>query len=347
MSLKDQLFIGGVWTTTDVIGSNTAGTPIVSAELTADGRPISDEYVLTVSARSGSTGTITVAASANNPYNGRVLTGLLFDDTTEHTNIVPGVTIVLDNAGANGNTAEIQVGNPYGAFDASGVGAGVPTAGVRHRVLNDGTSDVTDASAKLMTQAIRVAITNQVFETINPFAENAVEKIAGGGSDRVMPYALTISGVSGTGMSKVATLSVDGVAFGADTLLDVTTGTTHSGTGIKAIGNYPYQVIDGPLEGLVFSLDADVANGDKDNILIFESRFVQIAEDVAGVEGTYGTADVVLTESGEAAGVITASGVAYYWTRFLVPASANNESNPYPCNVALVGSLSTAAGWEE
>jgi hypothetical protein len=348
MALKDQLFISGVWTDSSVQGENTTGTPIVSAALDGTGEEISDLYTLTVSARSGGTGTVTVAASANNPFNGRVKTGVNFDDTTEYNNIVPGVAIIFDNAGVNGDAAEITIGSPYGAFDASGVGAGVPTAGVRHRVLNDGTSNVTDSKARLLTQAIQVLITNRVFAFINPFADGATEKTAGGGSDRIMPYAMTISAVSGSGMSKVATLSVDGVAFAADTLLDLTTGLTHSGVGIKAIGSsYPYQVVDGPLEGLVFALDAGVANSDEANVLIFPSRYVQIAKDVAGVEGTYGTSDVDLTEAGQATGVITPSGVAYYWTRFLVPAASNNESNPYPTNVALSASLSTAAGWEE
>lgn len=347
MALKDQLFISGVWTDTDVIGENVSGAPVISAVLSGSGEEISDEYTMTVSARSGGTGTVTIVASSSNPYNGRVSTLVDFDDVTAHEHLIPGVTIVLDNGAADGNSATITVGSPYGAFDASGVGAGVPTAGVKHRVENTGTDAVADARVSLLPQAVRVGITNEVFESINPFAELAVEKTAGGGSDQVMPYALTISGVSGSGGSKVATLSVDGVAFGAATLLDLTTNTAVSGTGIKAIGSYPYQVIDGDLEGLVFSLSPDVVNGDKDNILIFPSRFIQIAEDVAGVAGTFGTSDVDLTESGEATGVILPSGVAYYWTRFLVPSAANNESNPYPCNVALIASQSTSAGWEE
>lgn len=349
MALKDQLFISGVWTDSDVRGSNTAGTPLVSAELSNTGEEIADEYTLTVSARSGGTGTVTVASdSANNPYDGNVKTGVNFDDTTEYDDIIPGVILVFDNAGANGNTALIIVGSPHGSFDASGVGAGTPTAGIRHRVLNNGASDVANAEAQLLTQVIWVRIVNQVFSYVAPFADAATEKTAGGGSSRVMPYVLTISGVSGAGASKVATLSVDGVAFGADTLLDLTTGTTVSGTGIKAISPaYVYRVVDGPLEGMEFALDAGVANSDEANVLIFPSRYVQIAEDVAGVEGTYGTTPVELTESGQSAGVITATtGVAYYWARFLVPLSANNESNPYPANIALSASQSSGAGWE-
>ena len=349
MALKDQLFIGGVWTDTDTFGENITGTPLVSANLGATGEEIADVYTLTVSARAGGTGTVTVACSANNPFNGRVVTGVAFDDTTEYDNIVPGVVIIFDNAGANGNTAEVTVGSPYGSFDASGAGAGVPTAGVRHRVLNDGASAVANAQAQLLTQAIQVGMINRVFSSINPFADGATEKVAGGGSDRVMPYVLTISDISGSGATKVATLSVDGAALGAASLFDLTAGVAVSGTGIKAVTPaYPYRVITGPLTGMEFALDAGVANLDEANVMIFTSRYVQIAPDVAGVEGTYDVTPVELTEVGQAAGVITATtGVAYFWARFLVPQSANNESNPYPCNIALSGSQSTSAGWEE
>lgn len=349
MGLIDQRFISGSWTAVTVRGTNTSGTPLISAELAETGERISDTYTLTVSARTGGTGTITIATtSPNNPYNGRIKTGLNFDDTTEYTTIVPGVVIVLDNAGANGNSATVIIGSPYGSFDASGIGAGVPTAGVRHRVLNDGASDVANAKAQLFTQVIAYKKVNSVLSYVSPFADNAVEKTAGGGSDRVMPYYLSISSVAGSGSGKTATLNIDGSPFGAASIFDIDAGTSQNSTLLKAITpGYRYRVIDGPLEGLEFELEAGVANSDGVNVLVFPSRYIQIAPDVAGVEGTYGVSAVDLTETGEATGVITAAGVAYFWTRFLVPQGANNESNPYPCKVALTASQSSDAGWEE
>lgn len=348
MALKDQLFISGVWTDSDVRGDNTIGTPIVSAVPTGDGEIISDTYDLTISSRTGGTATVTVAASANNPFNGRVKTLVPMDNTTVVGTVIPGISIVFDTAGANGDTAQIIVGDPYGPFDASGVGAGVPTAGVRHRVVNTGTADVGSAQAKLLDQAIQYKITGKVFDYVNPFADGATEKVAGGGSFRTMPYEMTLSGISGSGPTKVATLAIDGGTFGADDILDLTTGLTQDGVGLKALGStYPYQVVAGPLTGLNFSIDPACANADEANILIFPSRYVQIADDVVGVEGTYGTTPVDLTESGHLTGVITPSGVAYYWARYVVPSSANNESNPYPSNIALSSSESTSAGWAE
>lgn len=347
MSLIDQLYLGGVWTDSDVRASNTSGTAVLSAVLAGTGEELADDYTLVVSGRAGGTGTVTISTSANNPFNGKVVTGLNFDGTTIYDTVIPGVNLVFDSSGANANTSIISVGYAYGSFDASGVGAGVPTAGVKHRVHNDGTSDVNEAVATLLTQSIQVKITGLALDRVGPFADGATEKTAGGGSDRVMPYALTISGISGSGGAKVATLAIDGVTFGADTLLDLSAGTTSDGVGLKAIGSgNPYRVVDGPLTGLEFSIDPACANSDKANIMIFPSRYVQIAQDISGVEGTYGTSDVILTETGEASGVITAGGVADYWVRFLVPSSANNESNPYPCDIALSASLSTSAGWE-
>lgn len=347
MSLHDQIEISSVWTNVDVRGSNLTGTPVNSAALEGSGEEISDTYTLTISARSGSGGTVTITASANNPFNGKVVTGVVFDNTTVNGDIIPGVNLKFNSSGANGNTAQVIIGSPFGPFDASGIGAGVPTTGVRHRVLNDGSADVSDAHVSLINQAIQVHMINNPLSYVGPFAPGSTEKVAGGGSFRVMPYALTISSIAGSGSSKTCTLNIDGSPFGTNSILDMTTGTQSDGTGLKAITpGYHYQVITGPLTGLEFAIDPGVANADKANVLIFPSRYVQIAPDVSGVEGTYSTTDVDLTEAGQSTGVITnTTGVAYFWVRFLVPSGANNESNPYPCNFAIVASESTSAGW--
>lgn len=346
--LVDKLFISGSWTATPLIQDDITGTPLVSAVANPDGETISDIYTLTISARTGGTCTVTVTTgSVNNPSDGKVFTLQPCDDTTEIDYIVPGAVIVLDNDAANGNVVTIQLGTPYGAFDASGVDAGVPTDGVRHQIENTGSAGVIGAKVKCLTQAILVDKVNSPFASIKTFVPNATEKTAGGGSSRIMPYSLTLSAVSGSGPTRIATLEIDGASTGS-ILLDITTGDTVDGVGLKALGDYPYRVLSGPLEDLEFILSDIVANSDEANVLIFSSRYIQIASDEAGpVAGTFGTADVTLTESGQASGVITPSGVAYFWTRFLVPSLSNNESNPYPTKLAVSGSQSGDAGWEE
>lgn len=347
MALKDKILISAVWTDSSVRHTNTGGTMLTSSADNGTGEALADEYTLTASAVAGGTGTITVGTqSPNNPYKARVVTGVALDGATIYKNIIPGVNLVFSATTANGNASSVFVGVYLGTFDAFGGGAGVPSAGTRHQVENTGTGAVSNGVAKLLTQAVLYKKTGTVFNYTRPFADGATEKTAGGGSNRVMPYALSIAGVAGAGGAKTANLLVDGVVLGAASILDLSTGASVSGTGLKAIAPaYAYRIQTGPLTGLEFALDATCADGDVANVLIFPSRYVQIAPDVAGAAGTYGTANVTLTEAGQAAGVIQPAGVAYYWTRILVPSGASSESNPYPANVALSGTETGAAGW--
>lgn len=349
MALKDQLFISGVWTDSAVRKTNDTGTPVDSAVSNGDGRAIADVYSLDFnSVTPGVSADVTVSASSpNNPYHGQTHTVDL-DGVTEHKEVIPGVTLVFDDAGGFGNSwaATINVGEFLGTFDAFGGGAGVPSAGVRHRVLNDGTGAVSDAKGTLLPLVKWVKMIGEPISAIRNFAEGAVEKQAGGGSARIMPYVLTVDTVAGAGVSKTCTVKIDGVAFPASSLRDLSTGVAQSGALVKAVNpGHFYRVILGDLTGLEFAISADVSDGDEANILIFDSRFIQIAPDVAGVAGTWGTADVTLTQSGQSAGVIQPTGVAYYWRRVLVPSGGNAESNPYPGDIALKGTETGAAGW--
>lgn len=347
MALKDQIFVGGVWVDSAVRITNDSGTVLVSGTDQGNGEAISDEYNLTLSAVSGGTGTITVGTlSPNNPYKGRVRTGVALDGTTIRRDVVPGVGLVFSASGVNTNTATVKVGVYLGTFDAFGVGAGVPSAGTRHKVVNDGSGAVSDAKVRLLVQAVLVKKTGNALAYVRPFAEGATEKQAGGGSTRTMPYAISVINVSGSGVNKIGDLQVDGATLGAGTILDLQTGTLVSGTGLKAVSpSYAYRITSGPLTGTEFALDAAVGSGDTANVLIFPSRYVQIAPDVSGSAGTYGTVDVTLTQSGQSAGVIQPSGEAFYWVRVLVPSGAGSESNPHPTNPALQGTETGAAGW--
>lgn len=347
--LKDQLLIAAVWTDAAARLTNTTGTPVVSAVANGDGRAIADVYTLDFSAVTpGVSADVAVGTSSpNNPYGGETHTVDL-DALTEYTDIIPGVTLVFDDDGGftNAWAATINVGEFLGTFDAFGGGAGVPSAGVRHRVLNDGTGAVSDAKATLLPIAKWVKMIGIVFDTVRNFAEGATEKQAGGGSSQIIPYAITIDDVAGAGAGKTCTVKVDGVTFAAASLRDLSTGVAQDGTLVKAVSpGHFYRVILGDLTGLEFAIHEDAADGDEANVLIFEGRFVQIAPDVAGVAGAYGIADIVLTQTGEAAGVIQPAGTAFFWRRVLVPAGGNAESNPYPGDTALKGTETGAAGW--
>lgn len=347
--LKDQLFISGSWVDAAVRFVNGTGTPLVSAVDNADGRAIADVYGLTFDSVVASTSAnVTIAASSpNNPYGGQTF-AVVLDGATEYKDIIPGVTLVFSASGSFSNswTATVNIGEFLGTFDAFGGGAGVPSSGVRHRVTNDGTGAVSDSKTTLLPIAKWVKKVGEVFDTVRNFADGATEKQAGGGSVQIVPYVITVDTVTGSGGSKTVTVKVDGSPFAASTLRDLSTGVAQDGTLVKAVApGHFYRVISGDLEGLEFAISANVANGDTANILIFDSRFIQIAPDVSGSAGTWGTADITLTQSGQSSGVIQPSGTAFFWRRVLVPAGGNAESNPYPGDVALKGTETGAAGW--
>lgn len=350
--LRDRIFTGGVWTDSDARIVLGTGTPLVSAAANRDGRAIADVYALAFSdVVAGVSATVTATTtSPNNPYGiaPNNTHAVILDGLTVHTDIIPGVSLIFSASGTftAAWTVTVNVGEFLGTFDAFGGGAGVPSAGVRHQVYNDGTGAVSNAKARLLPIVKWAAKTGIVFYGVKPFAEGATQKTAGGGSVRVMPYVISISATAGAGAGKTCTVSVDGVAFPAASLVDLSNGATQDGTGVKAVaGGAWYRVATGNLTGVEFAIDPAVADGDVANLLVFAPQFVQTAPDVAGAAGAYGTGDVVLTQAGQGAGVIQSTGVAYYWRRILVPAGGNAQSNPLPADVALTGTETEAAGW--
>lgn len=347
MSLVDQIFEGGGFVNSAARFTNNTGTPILSAAPAGDGRAIGDSYALSfASVVAGTSANVTVLSSSpNNPY--RATKAVVLDGVTIHKDVIPGVNLVFSASGSFGGTwaATVKVGEFLGTFDAFSGGAGVPSDGVRHRVTNDGTGAVSSSLARILPIAKWVKKTGRVFGIVRNFAEGATEKTAGGGSNRITPYVITVGTVAGAGSTKTCTLSIDGGAFAANSIRDLNTGVSQNGALIKCVAGYYYRVILGNLTGLEFYVDPAAANGDAANVLIFGARFIQIAPDVASVEGDYDVTDVQLTQDGEAAGVIQPGGYAYYWRRVLVPAGGNSESNPYPGDVALTGTETGAADW--
>lgn len=347
MSLVDRIFVGGVWQNSNARYTNTSGGPVLLVAESGSGEPIADEYTIVFSEVAGGTGKATVTTSApNNPYNGRVVTGVPLDGVTGVVNVVPGIAITFNAGTANGDTAIVVPGIYLGVFDAEGVEAGVPSDGIRHKVTNDGTGDVSNAKARLLSEAIQVKKTGTVLSYMSQIADGATPKVAGGGSTQIRPYVLKVVNVSGSGSGKTADLQVDAVTLPANSVLNLSTNTLSDGTGLKAIAPpQRYRIVSGPLSGLEFGLSSACANNDTCNVLVFPSAFIQIAPDVSGVEGSYAATDVVLTGAGQAAGVIAAGGDAYYWSRVLVPSGGDAESNPYPANVTLQASETGSAGW--
>ncbi len=344
MSLVDQILVNTTWVNTNTRWANSVGTPIVSALYVEDGSAISDEFTLFFSSVvAGTSATATLSTkSANNPYNGRSKTVTL-DGTTPSTDLIPGLTLVFSASGSFTSSwvSLIKLGEYFGSYSP-----GDSPAGERHAALNSGSGRVTNAVASLRNVAVMVKITGKALAGIRRFAVGSTEKTTTVNSQlHTMPYALTIANTTGSGSSKVADLLIDGATLAAGAVLDLQTNTTSASTALKALSTYFYRITSGPLTGLEFAIDAACANADKANVLIFPPRFLQIAPDVAGVAGTYGTSDVVLTQAGQAAGVILSGAQGFYWVQLNIPYSASAQSNPYPSNLALVGNETFAAGF--
>jgi hypothetical protein len=327
--LIDQIDFGSGFVNSNARVTNTSGTLINSFTDPQDGQAIADEYTLTLSGVSGGTGTITVdTLSDTNPYKGLVKTLVPLDSTTARKDIVPGLSIIFQSGASNGNTASVKVGVFGGEYlnDSS-----TQSSGTRHRVYNNGINPVSSVLVRLITQAVRVKpVANAqdlVFFETKEFADGATEKADVDG--KIGAYVFAISNVSGSGAGKTADLSLDGASI-SGILEDLVDSSTVSGVGLKADGINPYKFLSGPLTGFEFMLSPDCVNGATSRVLIFSSRFVQIAPDVAGVAGTYGLVDVDLGE-------IAAGGYGYYWTRYNISIASNAVSNPHPSNVAIQG----------
>lgn len=340
MALIDRVFIDDEWVGADGHWENTIGDAVFVASIF--GGLIADNYTLVVSDVSGGTATITVSASRHNPYNGRVIENVALDGATIYQNIVPGFQIVYNALTANGDTTVIYGGSFLGTFDGSGANAGIPSEGVRHQVENDD-YDLQDCKATLpLRNAIRIEITGHVLYAFEYVVGFATEKVVDG---QIAPYVFTISNTSGAGAEKVCDLTVDADGPASLNLFDVENSVVVTGEGIKAVEFHRYMFLSSPLTGLVFYIHPDCQDGDEANVFIFSSRYVQIAPDEDGVEGAYGTTDVVLTGPGRDSGVMLSGDLAYYWTRILVPSGSAGNANPYPANILLKGSYDDAAPW--
>lgn len=343
--LQDQVFEGSTWVPSITRYSNLLGTPLLSAVPNFSGEALADVYTLTftdVDTLVKTAKVYVLTAAPNNPYKRVVGLTVNIDGTTIYKNVVPSVNLVFRDIGTFANTwsAEVRVGTFEGTFNAYGDDAGTPGSGQKHRVLNTDAGAAADCKVTLRTMAILIVKTGIVFDLVKPFAVAATEKQAGGGSQRVMPHAITVDNISGSGAGKTFDLLVDGSPVNVTNL---STGVNGPSTALNVIHNY--KVTTGGLNSVEFKLSQSCITGSSANLMIFSSRFVQVAPDVDGVEGEYGTDDVILTQTGETAGIIQPSGVAYYWVRALVPEGANSESNPYPSNIFIVGKQTGTAGW--
>lgn len=344
VGLIAQLFVGGDWVDAGAVLVSDTGVPVTAAVPSYDGEGIPDTYSLSFSVVVPSVSAVVKVAtgSPNNPYADSVGVSVLLDNSTVYLSIIPGVSLKFSSSGSFTGSwqAIVTIGLPLGALNAFTPDAGTPTDSTRVRVRNTGLDPGQDCVVRLLPQVVRVKRTGVVFVIIHGSAESAVEKLVSGS---VSPYGVTATSVAGSGVSKTMTLDVDGDPFN---VINLTDSSTSDSTGLNVVDFY--QVTSGPLTDLVFKLSEDTVEDDTENVLVFSHKFTQVAPDDGGVPGDWESVDdVVLTEVGQAAGVITADGVAYFHVRAVVPAGSNSQSNPYVASIAIQGSAAGSAGWTD
>lgn len=322
--------------------TNSVGTPLVSATANSSGEDLPDIYSLAFTSVIASTSaTVTVsAASGRNPYNGRTKSVLL-DGTTIYKDVIGGVDLVFSSSGSFIAlwTAEVRVGKSFGSFNAFPPDAGTASDSVRIQVENTGGDTAVNCKARILPNAKRYRKTGITFFRVRPFAEDAVEKLTG---EKVVPYVVAASNVTGSGASKTMDVRIDSLAQDVVNLTTLVEGTSDALNVVDF-----YRITSGDLTDVEFMLNEDAVNSDTENLLVFEHRFSQIAPDLNGTPGAFATVDVDLTEDGQETGIITAGGLAYFWLRVLVPENGNSSSNPYQISICVEGSANSMAGFTD
>jgi hypothetical protein len=323
---------------------NNEGTPVVSVAETLSGALIPGTYTVTFTGSDpGVDATAEVStADPNNPNDGNTATVDL-DGATPSTNLIPGLSIIFDDDAGFDDTWEavITVGHDFGTKANFGAGAGSGSTGIRVRAHNTGDDTGSNCKAEVAPIAILVEKVGRIFDKVLTFADSAVEKLDV--DDIVSPYAITVENKTGTLAAITADIKVDGALVDVINLTDDTEGTSEDLTVVDR-----YRITDGDLQDIVFQLSQSILNTATANLLIFAAALIQIAADENGSPGTWGTADVVLTAAGEAAGVIPADDVAYFWIRVLIPeGSLYSKSNPRPVPIRLYGEAAGSANWAD
>jgi hypothetical protein len=338
--LRDQIEEtpgSGIWVDSNCRSNNLVGTPLVSASSNESGEAMPDKYTLTFTSVNVGAHTATVIVqtnSPNNPY--RNLTGITIniDGATVYKNVIPGLDLVFSGSSSFVNTwsTEIRIGTNLGIFSSFGDDAGDPGAWVRHRILNDTAGAAAQCKVKLQAMAIYVRTAGTVFENVKRSAPTATEKIAGGGSNRISPYHITVANVTGSGGSKTTDILVDGSLVAVQALDG-----SYSGTSAGLSVTKDYKITSGALQSVQFKPSSLCVSGNTANILIFPARHMQIAPDNTGTPGTPSSTEIVVTQAGESAGTVQPGQVTYYHLRANVVEGANAESNPYLLFAFLVG----------
>jgi hypothetical protein len=295
---------------------NTVSTPLLSAAYLENGEAVAGVY--TIIGASGSTVNIT----ADDPKNELIGTGLtvVADDATVNEDVLAGVGLVFSSSLATGWTAKVAVG----ALMAS-------DGGTSQR-LNVGIIEAGSISTQRRIAAVNVGSEDSAETFVYGLPGYFVE-----GTD-VEQYIKNVANHSSPSRHDLATPGDFVIAFadyqtGPPQTADVLVDTVKAIEDAKLDGAELYEhgtgngYIDGVDKfkglGIIFEDLPGDPTAKSFNLHVRGSYdWYEFAPDVTGSPGTWQAPPLQLTESGEVAGVITASGLAYFWVRVNVPSSA-------------------------
>lgn len=296
---------------------NTVNTPLLSAVYLENGEAVAGVY--TIVAASGSTVNIT-ADDPKNELVGLAIT-VTADDSTVNEDVLAGIGLVFSSSLATGWSAKVSVGalmaGDGGTSQRLNVGiieAGSISTQRRIAAVNVGSEDSAETKAYgLPGFFVEGTDVEQYIETVANHTDPARHALATPGD-----FAVTFADYQ-TGPPATADVLVDAVKAIEDAKLD----------GAEL---YEYGLGNGYIDGvdkfkglgIIFVDDPGDPSAKAFTLHVRGSYdWYEFAPDVSGSPGTWQAGPLELTEEFENAGVITASGTAYFWTRVNVPSSAS------------------------
>ena len=297
---------------------NTVSTPVNSVTWLDDGEAISDVY--TVAATSASTVNIT-AEDAKNEVVGTGIS-VTADDSTPNYGVVPGCSIVFSSSLANGWTAKVSIGalmdSGGGTTDRFNVGVvQSDTTSTQRRIaaVNVGSEDSVNTEVRALPGFFLEDDAQAWIEFLQNHSDPTRDDIAEVG-DYDITYAdfqvatpdtvdVYVNKDGGGAVKAVEDAAMDGTLYQHGV-----SGYVDAQDKFKGLG---FAFVNDPGDPSALTHTFYVREG---------SAYVEWAPDVTGSPGTWQSTPLTLTEIGETAGTITASGLAYFWFRLVVPQSA-------------------------
>jgi hypothetical protein len=311
----------------DLRYENTVNAPLVSVTLLDTGQEIAGDYTLVFTNLGGGSYSVAVTAGdgSKNPYHA---TGVpvVCDGSTVNKDVIGGLGIVVSASVDTGWTGKISLG----AIMSS---AGATTAVLNHGIVDAGTNstqkqiaakNVGDAdSAQTKIRAVPGFYWTPLdaiayVKKIDNHPDDVREHNAAKGT-----YSITFANRQYDGGTGKWTHDVYVNGNKAITAAQFD-GTTEYGYGLDPA----YDDMNDYLEGLSIIFENTTADPTSTTITLEVMdgwQWEELAEDVSGSPGTWTAADLTLTESGQATGIVRTGQHCDFWNRWNLPPSTSPD----------------------